>query len=222
MYGTVSFMSEQVGRSRFAAIFACPVDAAAGRGARREAAILQAVLELINEASYESVTMDAVAARAKASKATIYRRWSNKEELLIDALRRVFAGRHDIVPDTGSLRGDLAAVCALQTDDPAMVMTNIAAVKALAYAADAQPGLASAIRTTLEDAQLHAWQLLLSRAHARGDLPVLVPPTLVWEVAQAQFCARIGVQTGPIDTAYIEHVIDDILIPVISHAGRLR
>ena len=225
MYGTVSFMREQAGRSavgvahsRFAAVFGCPADA--GRGAQREVAICQAALELISQSSYESVTMDAVAARAKASKATIYRRWSNKDELLIDALRRVFAGRDEVVPNTGSLRGDLIAVSASQADDPVMVLTNIAAIKALAFAADAQPKLAADIRTTLEDAQLHAWQLLLSRAHARGDFPTAVPARLVWEVAQAQFCARTGVQTGPIDTAYIEHVIDDVLIPVILHAGR--
>lgn len=210
----------RVAQSRFAAVFGCPADA--GRGARREAAICQAALELINETSYESVTMDAVAARAKASKATIYRRWSNKDELLIDALRRVFAGRDDVVPNTGDLRSDLVAVCALQTDDPVMVMTNIAAVKALAFAADTQPQLAAEIRTTLEGAQLQAWQLLLSRAQARGEFPTPVPPRLVWEVAQAQFCARTGVQTGPIDAAYIEHVIDDVLIPVIAHAGRGR
>ncbi|WP_353648969.1 TetR/AcrR family transcriptional regulator [Nakamurella sp. A5-74] len=210
----------KVAHSRFAAVFGCPADA--GRGARREAAICQAALELINEASYESVTMDAVAARAKASKATIYRRWSNKDQLLIDALRRVFAGRDAVVPDTGSLRGDLMSVSASQADDPVMVMTNIAAIKALAFAADAQPRFAAEIRTTLEDAQLQAWQLLLGRAHARGDFPTPVPARVVWKVAQAQFCARTGVQPGPIDAAYIEHVIDDILIPVITHAGRVR
>lgn len=206
--------------SRFAAVFGCPVDA--GRGVRREAAICEAVLELINETSYESVTMDAVAARAKASKATIYRRWSNKDELLIDAVRRVFAGRDQVAPNTGSLRGDLVAVCALQTNDSVMVMTNIAAVKALSYAAGTQPALAAVIRATLEDAQLHSWQLVLSRAHTRGELAIPVSATLVWEVAQAQFCARTAVQTGPIDTAYVEHVIDDVLMPVIAHAGRTR
>lgn len=227
LYGTVSFMREQATRtavgaahSRFAAVFGCPADA--GRSAKREAAICEAVLELINETSYESVTMDAVAARARASKATIYRRWSNKEDLLVDALRRVFAGRDDVAPNTGSLRGDLLAVCALQTDDPVMVMTNIAAVRALSYAAAAQPRVATVIRATLEDAQLQSWQLLLSRAHTRGDISTPVPAALVWEVAQAQFCARTGVQTGPIDAAYIERVIDDILMPVIAHAGRTR
>src|ERR1700712_4551973 len=85
--------------SRFSAIakLGCPVSSVAGRGADREAAICQAVVEVLNETSYESVTMDAVAARAKASKATIYRRWANKDDLVIDALQRVYADRVDVL-----------------------------------------------------------------------------------------------------------------------------
>src|ERR1700712_1709551 len=105
--------------SRFAAIaqLGCPVSAA-GRGAGREAAICQAVVELLNETSYESVTMDAVAARAKASKVTIYRRWANKDDLVIDALQRTFGARDDFLADTGNLRDDLVARLNQQTQDP--------------------------------------------------------------------------------------------------------
>ena len=45
------------------------------RGAARERAILGAVIDVISDVGYEALTMDAVAARAGASKATIYRRW---------------------------------------------------------------------------------------------------------------------------------------------------
>src|SRR6195952_5896299 len=105
--------------SRFAAIaqLGCPVSAA-GRGAGREAAICQAVVELLNETSYESVTMDAVAARAKASKATIYRRWANKDDLVIDALQRVFANLDHSLADTGNLRDDLVVRLNQQVQDP--------------------------------------------------------------------------------------------------------
>ena len=226
MYGTVSFMGQRAvgaAASRFAAMakLGCPVEAVVGRGAGRETAICQAILELLNETGYEAVTMDAVAARAKASKATIYRRWSNKESLLLDALRRVFASRQDVLPDTGSLRGDLLAMISAQTQDPVLVATNTAALKGLVYASSTEPELAAAIRSTLEDAHLHTWGLLLSRAHVRGELAVAVPPALAWEVAQGQFCARTGVENGQLDQRYVQHIVDDILLPVISHAGRL-
>ncbi|SDY64110.1 TetR/AcrR family transcriptional regulator [Herbiconiux ginsengi] len=79
------------------------------RGEARTVAILDAALELIGEVGYERVTMDGIAARAHASKTTMYRRWSTKSELVADALRRHAEGESPAVPDTGTLRGDLLA-----------------------------------------------------------------------------------------------------------------
>ena len=73
----------------------------------REQEILDAALEVLAEVGYDRLTMDAVATRAKASKATLYRRWTNKLTLVIDALVAQKATPEP--PDTGSLRGDLAA-----------------------------------------------------------------------------------------------------------------
>lgn len=228
MYGTVSFMRDFSGLasatkapSRFAAIakLGCPVSAVAGRGADREAAICQAVVELLNETSYESVTMDAVAARAKASKATIYRRWANKDDLVIDALQRAYADRVDVLPDTGNLRDDLIARLTEQTQNPALQAANTAGLKGLVYAASSDPELADALRFCLQDPQLAALQTLLARAHARGELARPVDVQLVWEVAQGQFCTRAGIDCGKVDVGYVEHLVDDVLMPVINHAG---
>ncbi len=228
MYGTVSFMREFSGPSgaakapsRFSAIakLGCPVSAVAGRGAGREAAICEAVIELLNETSYESVTMDAVAARAKASKATIYRRWANKDNLVVDALQRVYADRVDVLPDTGNLRDDLVSRLTEQTQDPALQAASTAGLKGLVYAATSDPELAGALRSCLQDAQLSVLQTLLSRAHARGELSTPVDVQLVWEVAQGQFCTRAGVDCGTVDPGYVEHLVDDVLMPVIIHAG---
>ena len=235
MYGTVSFMREisgtsrvgtttskrAEGQSRFAGMarFGCPVAVVVGRGAAREAAICEAVVALLNEISYESMTMDAVAARAKASKATIYRRWSNKDDLVIDALNRMFSGREDIVPDSGGLRDDLIARITEQMQDPARHAVNTAAVKALVYAAANDRELAEVIRDSLRDVHLRGWQTLLDRAHLRGEFSNPVDANLVWEVSQAQFCARACVEAGSVDLEYVEHLVDDVLLPVILHAG---
>jgi AcrR family transcriptional regulator len=79
------------------------------RGEARTLAILDAALELIGEVGYERVTMDSIAARAHASKMTMYRRWPTKSELVADALRRHAQGEVPAVPDTGTLGGDLLA-----------------------------------------------------------------------------------------------------------------
>lgn len=191
----------------------------AGRGAGREAAICQAVVELLNETSYESVTMDAVAARAKASKATIYRRWSNKDELVVEALRVMVIGR-DLDPiDTGSLRDDIVARISQQLADPVHAAVNNAALKVLVYAASSDPDLAGDMRLAIRDAQLSAWQAILHRAHARGELQREVDAALTFEVIQGQFCARTGVDAGRVDHEYVEHLVDDVMMPVILHAG---
>src|ERR1700754_1260679 len=75
----------------------------------REAELLAVTLELLQEHGYDRLTLDAVAATARASKATLYRRWPTKAELVMAAFiegTRVVA----VDPDTGTLRGDLLAL----------------------------------------------------------------------------------------------------------------
>lgn len=225
VYGTVSYMSGIVNSaansstsSRLLAKLCCPGAAGAGRGASREAAIRQAVVELLNEASYESVTMDAVAARAKASKATIYRRWSNKDELVLDALRGMVVAQPDVF-DTGNLRDDIVSRIDQQMRDPVLAVVNTAALKVLVYAASSDPALAGKMREFIRDSQLAAWQTVLDRAHTRGELQYEVDAALMFEVIQGQFCARTSVDAEPVDDAYIGHLVDNVMMPVILHAG---
>src|SRR3954468_25112873 len=80
------------------------------RDPRRRQAILDAAVHLLAEVGYDRATVEAVAARAGVSKPTIYRRWpGGKAEIVADAIR---AKRADgaVLPDTGSLRGDLLAM----------------------------------------------------------------------------------------------------------------
>jgi AcrR family transcriptional regulator len=73
-------------------------------------------MELVAEIGYNRITMDAVATRAQASKATMYRKWPGKAELVAEGLRRCCEAEAECVPDTGTLRGDLAAVVAQMSD----------------------------------------------------------------------------------------------------------
>jgi len=76
----------------------------------REAEILEAALTVLAEVGYDRLTMDAVAQKAKASKATLYRRWNGKVQLVIDALQHDHRQHHFTeqgMVDTGTLRGDL-------------------------------------------------------------------------------------------------------------------
>ncbi len=97
----------------------------------REQEIFRTTLAILGEVGYDRLTMDAVASRAKASKATLYRRWSSKATLVIDALHADKS--HTDLPDTGNLRDDLtAAFCGLGgLTDPEMLATMSSVITAI-------------------------------------------------------------------------------------------
>src|ERR1700712_1282335 len=78
----------------------------------RDAEILQAALDVLAETGYDGMTIDMVAARAQAGKATLYRRWPSKAELVLDAVACMKQSdlHPDELPDTGTLRGDLLSM----------------------------------------------------------------------------------------------------------------
>ncbi len=80
--------------------------------ASRDSDILEAALDVLAEEGYDGMTIDMVAARAKAGKATLYRRWPSKTELVLDAVACMKTTNIDYadLPDTGTLRGDLVAM----------------------------------------------------------------------------------------------------------------
>src|SRR3954447_5915107 len=80
-----------------------------GRKRSEEArvAILDAVLSLLREHAYADVSCETIAAQAGVGKQTIYRWWSNKADMVLDALRE--HARAVTAPETGSLEGDVRA-----------------------------------------------------------------------------------------------------------------
>src|SRR5208282_5775559 len=80
------------------------------RGEELEAALLEAAWEELAEAGFARLTMESVAARAKTGVAVLYRRWPNKDDLALAAIRH-YGTTHPVdIPDTGSLRGDMIAM----------------------------------------------------------------------------------------------------------------
>src|SRR5580698_265780 len=92
------FMSDQVRQRR--------------RGEELEHAVLAAAWEELVDVGFASLTMESVAARARTGVAVLYRRWPNKDELVLAALMHYRQGRPVEIVDTGTLRGDLLALLA--------------------------------------------------------------------------------------------------------------
>jgi AcrR family transcriptional regulator len=183
------------------------------RSARREA-ICEAVFELLGEVGYDQMSMDAVAARARSSKATIYRAWPCKPDLVIDAIVQRFGGAPE-APDTGTLRGDLVALmsgaCQLADSRDGAVMAG------LMSAAARNSELSQTLQRCLYEMKHVVHQTIIERAIARGELVDGTDPALLHEVLHAMVFSRQFWAGGPIDDVFVVHVVDDVLLPVLKH-----
>ena len=183
------------------------------RGRRREQAILAAVTGLLGEAGYEAMTMDAVAARAHASKTTIYRRWPGKADLVRAAVDAHVAGRVLSGSDTGSLRGDLLAV--LRSVRSHLTPEFMAMMSGLVHAMRADSALAGSLRSLFDQDSVS--EQVISRAVARGELPARAArlAALVHEVIEAQVFRQM-MTAADLDDAFARHVADDIVLPLLA------
>jgi AcrR family transcriptional regulator len=145
-----------------------PAPRPGSHSAAREQAILAAAAELVVEVGYERVTVDAIAARAHASKSTMYRKWPGKAELVADALRRQAEGRATELPDTGGVRGDLL----LTVRSIAQRFTSGEAgpsLLSLVEATRADQVLRDIIRSQIDERSGHDGALICARAMSRGE-----------------------------------------------------
>ena len=178
----------------------------------REREILDAALEVLSEVGYDRLTMDAVAQRAKASKATLYRRWNSKATLVVDALATQKSSPP--VPDSGDLRTDLlTAFCGMGgLTDHDTTSTFGAVMTALST----DPEFAKEFRTRVLVPKSQLSRSLFERAAARGEIRAdldldLVAPALAGIVLHRLFV--MGEKPGP---ALIERVIDQIILPAVT------
>jgi AcrR family transcriptional regulator len=180
----------------------------------REEAILDAALELVAEAGFDRATVGAIARRAGASKATIYRRWPGKSELVADAIRRRAKPSFPPLPDTGTLRGDLLAMAELirqvMTSEPGMVFFG------LLVAMRTDPVLADLVRAQLFSQRLPRDGNPVSRAVARGELRPGVDPSLLPRVAVPVINANLMLTGGRLSESFLPGLVDDILIPLLT------
>jgi AcrR family transcriptional regulator len=185
----------------------------------REVEILEAALEVLADVGYDRLTMDAVAQRAKASKATLYRRWNGKVSLVIDALHHHHQHEAAAVPvDTGTLRGDLIeSYCGSGglTDKP-----EVAAFGAILTAIMRDPEFAAAFRRDVVTPKLAASRAVFERAIERGEIGPGVDIDLLAPALAGIVMHRL-ILVGEAPTRdIVVSVIDQIILPAATAAGR--
>jgi AcrR family transcriptional regulator len=195
------------------------------RDETRDAAILEATISVLGDVGYDRLTIDAVAAKAKASKATVYRRWPNKAALVVEALQVLKSAGTDggeapcIFPDTGSLRGDLLGglqkiANKLSTDEGKLMA-------AVMTAAARDPDLAQAMRGNHEEKRRHC-QTVVDRAVARGELDDGSGAGTLYEVVPALMYNRLLIVGEPFDDAFLTRVVDDIALPLLHYKAEAK
>jgi AcrR family transcriptional regulator len=181
--------------------------------ASRDAAIASAVVEVLGRVGYAGLTMDAVAAAAGVGKATIYRRWSSKAELLLGVLDVVGAPLRE-VPDTGKLREDLVAVLTQVVE--LLGGPSGRAVRSLLGAVADDPVLHDGChRLPLADWDA-AWETAVTRAEARGEVPAGVGSSIAAEVGPAVLVLRWLVTGRPLDGTVVLDLVDRVLLPLLQ------
>jgi AcrR family transcriptional regulator len=177
----------------------------------REHEILQATLDVLGEVGYDRLTLDAVAGRASASKATLYRHFKGKATLVIEALRAVRP--LPVAVDTGSLREDLLLIYAASPGyaDGRLLAVLAAVTSAIAH----DPDFATAFRSTVLKPRISQTSDVYRRAQVRGearsdlDLDVLVP------VLASLLLHRQLLYADPPDAAFVERVVDGLILPAV-------
>jgi AcrR family transcriptional regulator len=180
----------------------------------REAEILEAALTVLAEVGYDRLTMDAVAQKAKASKATLYRRWNGKVQLVIDALQHDHRQHHFTeqgMVDTGTLRGDLIeAFCGHGglTDKP-----EVDAFGAILTAITRDAEFAEAFRNQVLAPKLAGSKALFERAKERGEIRADVDIELLAPALAGIVLHRFFLVGERPTKALVESVIDQIILP---------
>ena len=192
------------------------------RGEILEEAILLAAWEELAETGYTRLTMENVAARAGTNKAVLYRRWKNKSELVMTALKKYLPKITDEIPDTGDLRSDVytylhARVEPLKTIgaqtirglmmDP-WVWRNVMATMPQIVQKRSENKLAAAMKAIMKNAEL------------RGEVCIekLPPRIITLPIDLLQY--EVITKQGPVSDATIAEIVDDIFMPII-HASQI-
>ncbi len=190
------------------------VKAGRKRDSARDGVILDAVLAVLAEHGYDGMTIDMVAAQAGMARATVYRRWATKADLVLEAVSRMSHGDVNLnrLPDTGSLRGDMTAMIVPFDDEQQQI--RIRAMAGLLSLARTDERLAGAATSSGIGPWIEANRILIQRAVGRGEFPAADIGTLAEVIPM--LCVSRAVQRLPITREFSVTLIDSVIIPALD------
>ncbi|MER6682144.1 TetR/AcrR family transcriptional regulator [Streptomyces olivaceoviridis] len=191
-----------------------PAPDATRRSERSRRAIYAAALALVGEVGYPKTTVEAIAARAGVGKQTIYRWWSSKADVLLEAFLDLAgqsaqaAGQEvDAVPDTGDLAADLKAVLRATVDELFDPRFEVPA-RALAAEGVVNEQLGREVVAKLLEPQLQLYVARLRSAQDAGAVRADVDPRIALELFVSPLAQRWLQRSGPVSYAYTDTLVE--------------
>ncbi|MFT3942203.1 MAG: TetR/AcrR family transcriptional regulator [Ancrocorticia sp.] len=183
------------------------------RGAALVTAILEATIDELTENGYPALTMEAVAQRAGASKASLYRRWNTRAELVMDAVYRM-APMPEQIPDSGQLREDLLEV--LRQTAATLEGPPGTALRGLLAESLADSSRIHDVRTRSQGRNRKLIAEVLRRAVGRGEISEAAVVPIRLEVGAALIRNQFLFRGEPLDEGLFVAIVDDVLLPLFQ------
>jgi len=183
------------------------------RGAELEHALLTAAWQELAEVGFAKLTMESVADRAQTGIAVLYRRWTNKNDLVLAAIRHYGDTHPIVIPDTGNLREDMLALIENFNAGRKELATLVGATFA---------GLHDSVGLTPDDVRRivlgdrpRRSDEVFRRAHDRGEIDLARIPRDVLDLPFQLVRHDILMTLQPISSERIRSIVDDIFWPLV-------
>lgn len=186
------------------------------RSAAADSAIMQATLELLLDTGYRGLTMEQVRARAGVGKATLYRRYGSKEELVAAAVRHL--NQHIPVPDTGNVRDDILAVAGSVLAAAARVGAATFMPRMLAESAG-DPEMHAIFYENLVAPRRAVMAEVLRRGVERGELRRDLDVELAIDMLTGPWVYRMLISGGRMPTVDPQRLLDAVLAGIAARSG---
>jgi AcrR family transcriptional regulator len=193
-------------------VIRCPGTSAESPWSSRECELLAVTLQLLQEHGYDRLSLEAVATTAHASKATLYRRWPTKAELVLAAF---VEGTRQVAedPDTGTLRDDLLA---LGESICAHVSTHASTIRAVLVETSRSAELNATMQQQFLGERKAFMKSVLDRAVGRGEIEASAITDDLWDVLPGYLIYR-SILTGQSPShRTVQDLVDNLLIPSLT------
>lgn len=173
--------------------------------------LLQAALELLLENGYDRLSLESVAARGNVGRPTLYRRWPDKNAVVLDVIGTL---RWELpTPNTGNLRDDLVALAGDWNREDA---ERDAVISGLLPAMTREPALREAVMESIGRPRGAAFAEIIDRAVERGEAKSDPDTDLLGAIFPSLAFHRLNVLNRPIDERFVVRVVDHVLVPLIT------